>query len=221
MKVLMFGWEFPPFISGGLGTACFGITKGLIENGVDITFVLPTKKDRNTDAPIKIIGADEIPLVGDISKFHEHQNVINLELSASISPYMTSFRNSKSFIESSSRKISKGIHGSILEFSGNYGENLLEEVMSYSLAGESIGFFEEFDIIHAHDWLTFPAGVHAKLISGKPLIIHVHATEFDRSGENINQNVYNIEKYGMENADKIITVSFYTKNLIVINDLSL
>ena len=70
---------------------------------------------------------------------------------------------------------------------------------------------EDFDIIHAHDWLTYPAGVAAKQISGKKLVIHVHATEFDRSGENVNQLVYDIERIGMINADKIITVSNLTQ----------
>ena len=60
---------------------------------------------------------------------------------------------------------------------------------------------EDFDIIHAHDWLTYPAGIHAKKVSGKPLCIHVHATDFDRSRGNVNPTVYSIEKNGMDNAD--------------------
>ena len=105
-------------------------------------------------------------------------------------------------------------HG-VFQFTGNYGKDLMDEVNRYGFVGDILGYTENFDIIHAHDWLTYIAGVAAKKSSGKPLVIHVHATEFDRSGENTNQQVYDIERYGMENADKIIAVSYYTKNIIV------
>ncbi|MDY6934982.1 MAG: glycosyltransferase family 4 protein [Spirochaetota bacterium] len=215
MKVLMFGWEFPPFISGGLGTACFGITKGLIDNDVDITFVLPTKKGKGIANQIKVIGADEVPLVGDLRRIREHLKVINIKLLDSYSPYYTTIANGQHLKYLSSWGKMKEGQGSVLGFTGNYGENLLAEVMGYALVGESICYNHEFDIIHAHDWLTYLAGVQTKQVSGKPLVIHVHATEFDRSGDNINNDVYNIEKYGMDNADTIIAVSYYTKNIIV------
>jgi len=91
----------------------------------------------------------------------------------------------------------------------------MTEVSRYALVAEVIATKQSFDIIHAHDWLTYPAGITAKKASGKPLVIHVHATEFDRSGENINQYVFEIEKMGMEVADKIIAVSNYTRNIII------
>ncbi|MDY6967044.1 MAG: glycosyltransferase family 4 protein [Spirochaetota bacterium] len=215
MKALMFGWEFPPFISGGLGTACYGITKGLLENDVDVTFVLPTKKGKGITGPLKVIGADEVPLVSDIEEIERRLKIINTEFAAPLTPYVTSLINNEHESTGASIKNMLGMHGGILNFTGNYGENLLSEVMSYSLVGETLGLFEDFDIIHAHDWLTFPAGVRAKRISGKPLIAHVHATEIDRNGGCANEDVFNIEKYGMENADKIVAVSFYTKNIIV------
>ena len=216
MKVLMFGWEFPPFISGGLGTACYGITKGLLENDVKVTFVLPTKKGKEITSPVKILGADEVPLIGDINELMNRIDIINaVSVPSSLSPYATAVHYSEQLKFNHSLKVRKNPINSILDFTGDYGDDLLTEVMSYGLVGESLYFYEEFDIIHAHDWLTYPAGVRTKQISGKPLIVHVHATEFDRSGNNINERVYNIEKYGMENADKVVAVSYYTKNIII------
>ncbi len=229
MKVLMFGWEFPPYISGGLGTACYGLTKGLINNHIDVTFVLPSRKNQPDNNIIRIIGADDVPLLVQKNlekiKADPRRRLLSstalIERLAGATPYYTSTSILKKtqkeihemgdfILQSSSRQ-----GGSILNFSGDYGRNLFSEVMAYSLVGECLGYIEDFDVIHAHDWLTFIAGVRAKTVSGKPLILHVHATEFDRSGENINQEVYNIEKYGLDNADRIIAVSHYTKNILI------
>jgi glycogen synthase len=221
MKVLMFGWEFPPFISGGLGTACHGITNGLVHNNVELSFVMPTKRGKNLDTPIHIIAADEVPHIEKYKQairktkkieFREFDSVY------SITPYYTS-ETYKEFWHKflqviESNNIIENYHG-VLQFTGNYGKDLMDEVNRYGFVGEILGYTEDFDIIHAHDWLTYIAGVAAKRSSGKPLVIHVHATEFDRSGENTNQQVYDIERYGMENADKIIAVSYYTKNIII------
>jgi glycosyltransferase involved in cell wall biosynthesis len=91
----------------------------------------------------------------------------------------------------------------------------LEEIFKYSLVAEVIARDNQFDVIHAHDWLTYPAGIAAKRISGKPLVIHVHATDFDRSGGSVNPQVYAMEKEGMDAADKIITVSNLTRNIVI------
>ena len=91
----------------------------------------------------------------------------------------------------------------------------MEEVSRYALVASSIAGENEFDVIHAHDWLTYPAGLAAKRISGKPLVVHVHATEFDRSGENVNQPVYDIERQGMTEADLVITVSNLTRQIVI------
>src|SRR5690606_32275629 len=111
--------------------------------------------------------------------------------------------------------IDDSIFSDRFEFSGTYGKDLMMEVSRYALVAGQIAKDKEHDIIHAHDWLAFPAGIAAKRISGKPLIIHVHATEFDRTGESVNQQVFEIEKSGMEEADHIIAVSQLTKNIIV------
>ena len=89
------------------------------------------------------------------------------------------------------------------------------EVHRYAALAAELAKNEEFDIVHAHDWMTYPAGIVVAAISGKPLVVHVHSTEFDRSGEHVNQMIYNIERQGMERADKVIAVSFYTRSIII------
>jgi len=220
MKVLMFGWEFPPFISGGLGTASYGIAKGLIHNDVDLTFVMPTRRGLKFESGINIIAADEVHTIERFNKIIttlKKYDTSTITKSFTIAPYFTSedymeyFNTHHDMIEL--KKVLQSQKG-LLHFTGNYGKNLLDEVYRYGIIGEIIGFGNDFDIIHAHDWLTFHAGVAAKRSSGKQLVVHVHATEFDRSGENVNQQVYDIERFGMENADKIIAVSYFTKNII-------
>jgi glycosyltransferase involved in cell wall biosynthesis len=100
--------------------------------------------------------------------------------------------------------------------SGGSNLSLYEQVFLYSQAIKNICQQFRFDLIHAHDWLTYPAGIIAKNLSKKPLIIHVHSTEFDRTGGNfVNSIVYNIEQNGFKTADKIIAVSAFTKNKIL------
>jgi len=101
-------------------------------------------------------------------------------------------------------------------FTGGYGQNLMQDIANYALVGAAIAAEHQFDVIHAHDWLCYPAGIAAKYVSGKPLVIHVHATDFDRSGGNVNPSVYNIEKQGMDAADRIITVSNLTRNIVIV-----
>lgn len=184
----MFGWEFPPFNSGGLGVACLGLAKGLVAQGVELTFVLPKQFDIDFNL-FKLLSAD----IGSI-KFHG----IHSALYGYVTPYEY---KSKVMI-----KNSKGI----------YAASLIEEVMRYAEKAKEIASSQVFDIVHAHDWLAFPAGVAAAMVSGKPLIVHVHATEFDRTGgHNINKDVYEIEKQGMEKADAVVAVSNFTKQKII------
>ena len=102
-----------------------------------------------------------------------------------------------------------------MEFSGRYPDNLHEEINNYSIVAGVVARQQQFDIIHSHDWLTYPAGIHAKQISGKPLVIHVHATDFDRSRGNVNPTVYSIEKNGMDHADCIMCVSELTRQTVI------
>lgn len=269
MKVLMFGWEFPPHISGGLGTACYGLTKGLKSLGdVELIFVVPKKYGDEDENIVKIIGASDIPVIQQNVKsddlFHnefkdlfkgalekkinikfdeKYKDMTLIEISSMILPYFSPEQYEK-ILRRKKLDISKvylndegkmvylkdGVevevkldYTDIVEtdelgrytFSGKYGPNLLEEVAKYAEIASVIAKGVDFDVIHAHDWLTYAAGIAAKKVSGKPLVIHVHATEFDRSGENVDQRVYDIERMGMDNADRIITVSNLTKNIVI------
>jgi glycogen synthase len=216
MKVLMFGWEFPPHMSGGLGTACFGLTQGLVNQGVDVTFVLPKLWDDFTKSHVNLIGANRIRRKIGVREFERYSESLKfLEVWSPLRPYITELEYKK-FCEINKHRVKEDmVDYMTTEFSGGYGPNLMEEIVRYSFVASVIAQNEIFDVIHAHDWITFPAGIEAKRASNKPLIIHVHATEFDRCGDNVNQKVYDIERSGMEYADLIITVSHFTKDQVI------
>ncbi|MDD4754779.1 MAG: glycosyltransferase family 4 protein [Prolixibacteraceae bacterium] len=219
MKVLMFGWEFPPHISGGLGTACFGLTKGLAGlKGMEVKFVVPKAFGDEGQSTIQLIGANSIPVSSKIIHFNEQDEKIEyLQVKSGIIPYTgeEEFWTIKSRNRNKKYRAVKTDEMMRIDFRGTYGPGLIEEIKNYALVAEIIAANNSFDIIHAHDWLAYPAGTAAKRISGKPLVIHVHATEFDRSGGNVNPTVYSIEREGMETADKIIAVSNYTRQMVI------
>lgn len=178
----MFGWEFPPFNSGGLGVACLGLTRALAQTGAEIIFVMPKRLD--VGAPwAKVVFAD---------------GVILEAFDSALSAYAT---------------------GANYDGAGKnqmYGNDLFSEVARYAHYGGELARKERFDVIYAHEWLSFGAGMRAKEMSGQPLIVHVHATEFDRTGGNsVNQRVYDIERAGMQRADRVVAVSEYTKRMIM------
>ena len=219
MKVLMFGWEFPPHISGGLGTACYGLTKGLAEfNDMEVIFVVPKAYGDEDQSSMQLIGANQVPIARKTVQFTDLQKKIDYyEVESGMIPYVDPDEfwklSSKKFSEKT-RFVETNNEGK-LEFSGKYDNNLLHEIYKYSLVAEVIARDSEFDLIHAHDWLAYPAGIAAKKVSGKPLVIHVHATDFDRSGGSVNPKVYEIEKQGMDAADQIITVSNLTRKIVI------
>lgn len=218
MKVLMFGWEFPPHITGGLGTACYGMTKGLMKNDVEVIFVVPKAYGDESQEAVRLVNASDVSI--DIKKTGEFEfwkNITYLEVNSSLVPYVgpEAFDNLIETSEKSTVSTESSIFNERYSFSGKYGDNLLEEVARYALVGAQIARESEFDVIHAHDWLTYAAGIAAKQASGKPLVVHMHATEFDRTGENVNQRVYDIERQGMLAADRVITVSNLTRNIVI------
>ncbi len=218
MKVLMFGWEFPPHISGGLGTACFGLTKGMMKQGIDVLFVVPKAHGDEKQEAVKLINASDITV--DYRYLNIDQiwnNISYIEVDSNLVPYIGD-EEYFSIIEKFEKKenfFEKNLFEKKYEFSGKYGKNLMEEVIRYAIITSKIVKTNNFDVIHSHDWLTYLAGIVAKKISGKPLVVHMHATEFDRSGKNINQQVYDIEKQGMEEADRVITVSNFTRQIVI------
>lgn len=218
MRVLMFGWEFPPHITGGLGTACFGLTRGLAKKDIEVIFVVPKAFGDEDKSAIRLVAAEDIDVSHTQTDLEEFWHKIHyLEISSNIVPYVDPEEFQKLIEQSEREKTIANEYTSTrrFKFSGKYGVNLMEEVTRYALIASSLATKNEFDVIHAHDWLTYPAGIAAKMISGKPLVIHVHATEFDRSGENVNPSVYAIERRGMEVADRIITVSNLTRNIVI------
>jgi glycosyltransferase involved in cell wall biosynthesis len=220
MKVLMFGWEFPPHISGGLGTASYGLTKGLAQIAdVEVLFVVPKAYgDEDNSAVKKIIGANEISI--SQKRIHlatKNHKVTTLEVESNLVPYSSPeefWKLTEQRFSSHTRFIETDSEGK-LPFTGKYGNGLLDEIANYAIVAEQIGQEYDFDVIHAHDWLAYPAGIAAKRVSGKPLVIHVHATDFDRSGGSVNPKVYALEREGMEIADQIITVSNLTRNIVI------
>jgi len=214
----MFGWEFPPHISGGLGTACFGLTKALATQDIEIIFVVPKAYGDEDQSQMDIVGANTIPI--GIRRFNFKDVMKDLsyvELGSNIIPYVNEeeYYNIINKRVESEMFISQTNENACLTFNGGYNGGLMQEVANYAVVAKSLVQMFDFDVIHAHDWLTFPAAIAAKELSGKPLVVHVHATEFDRSGQNVNQYVYDIEKAGMLFADKVITVSNLTKGIVV------
>lgn len=193
MKVLTFSWDFPPSRNGGLGVACFGLTRELTHTGVEVIFVLPKRQE----------------VVGN-SRFIFADNALAVrgskaQLSSVLKPYQAA-DSLVHYIES------YDIHGVPIIKS----RTIVEEVHRFAHQAAAIAQMEEFDIIHAHDWTSYLAGVAAKTASGKPLILHVHATSFDQAAsQNVDPGIFKIECEGFAAADKIVTVSQFTKNILV------
>ena len=205
----MFGWEFPPHILGGLGTASYGLTKGMHNNGnMEISFVIPKPWGDEEKGFAQIIGACNTPVAWrDVSREY-----VENRIGKYMDPQL--YFDLRDHIYADFNYMRLNDLGCI-EFSGRYPDNLIEEINNYSIVAGLIARTIPCDIIHSHDWLTYPAGIHAKNVTGKPLVIHVHATDFDRSRGNVNPTVFAIEKDGMENADHIITVSNLTRKTVI------
>ena len=260
MRVLMLGWEFPPHISGGLGTACHGMTKGLDEIGVDVCFVLPTAVPADTASHVTLRGPNNLPVDSStpgappaattattatteqvISREFEHVEVRRVEamLQAYGTPESYDEAVRKMLREqhtipglAGGEVITEGAGGSApttgekvdvnvdtanpsrgLFIAGggvHYKGDLMSQVYRYARLAVEVAKTEKFDVIHAHDWMTYAAGAAVAAASGKPLVVHVHSTEFDRSGTNVNQQVYDIERMGMHCAGRVVCVSHLT-----------
>ena len=200
MKVLMYGWEFPPNFTGGLGIACYGIVHGLLANHVEVALVLPKDPARPAYDSDVFVLEHNLKLVSIDSSLLSVATINSL-----LQPYMTT----KQYEEQLATALA------CLDEPLDYGDHLLAEVKRYAAAAGKQAAKIEHDVIHAHDWLTILAGIKARQISGKPLIFQIHALETDRSGEHLNQAIYDIERYGLHVADHIISVSHYTKNKII------
>jgi glycosyltransferase involved in cell wall biosynthesis len=281
MRVLMLGWEFPPHLSGGLGTACFGLTEGLAQNGVGVTFVMPHASGDEDQSHVEIVGANRVPLPpaaraataadpagstpaetpperrhatarAAAARKQRDRVATMLELIAiesPLRPYLTpeGYAARVAELRSSSiladqavaelRALLLGVPGETarraaaplvravealgasdtpryLEFTGKYGHDLMAEVARYALVVAEVARHKRFDVVHAHDWMTVPAGIAAARVANKPLVVHVHASEYDRSGENVNTQVRDLEQLGLDAADRVICVSHFTASIL-------
>ncbi len=249
MRVLMLGWEFPPFISGGLGTACYGLTKALSRQGVEILFVLPKSVDADHAGHVRLISPisrQEVTAALDVVQVvtaadpamgenlgetaEQLGSVIFKSIPSRLNPYKRPTRHEQDARAHAAQELgaaaedaraaeraaalaaaglapqAKPLHTSSADYSGD----VLSESQRYARMCLEMTRGEEFDVIHAHDWMTFPAGQAIAAASGKPLIVHVHSTEFDRAGESVYRPIYEIERRGMHAALTVICVSHLT-----------
>jgi glycosyltransferase involved in cell wall biosynthesis len=232
----MLGWEFPPFISGGLGTACHGLTRAMSELGVEITFVLPKPFQQTSASHVKMLTPQQVKqwnapgeTVGFTQK--ELKHVTFYAISSALQPYVTPQQYQQQIEalirQKASQEQLKALGGmeeirhwlqlvsATIEQPGQYSGDMYTEIHRYAAAAVRLALQEQFDVIHAHDWMTYPAGIAVAAMTGKPLVVHVHSTEYDRSGEHVNQMIYDIERRGMHAATKVIAVSHMTRNIIL------
>ena len=206
MKVLMLGWEFPPFFAGGAGIVCYELTREMVKiEDVDLTYVMPSGPDELTEQHLRVLIADRF----------EGKKIDFKKIPSLMGAYMTR----DGYVEERQRLIRSGK----LSMKGDntldlYGKTLLEDVYNFVGGVSEIVEDEEFDVIHAHDWTTFPAAIQASEQMKKPLIVHMHITEFDKSGgAGADPHIYSIEKEGMDKADNIITISEKVKKGLIEN----
>ncbi len=218
----MLGWEFPPFISGGLGTACYGLTKAMSRLGLEVTFVLPRSvvvAGGTTHVKMRTPADIDYSILSSEQFEKELKNVKFRAIDSPLRPYanVESYKNEIDELISAKQKMSGSI--GLVDTSGgdsnHYCGDMYTEVHRYASAAVKLAMQDDFDVVHAHDWMTYPAGIAVSAVTGKPLVVHVHSTEFDRSGEHVNQMIYDIERAGMHAADRVIAVSFLTRNIII------
>lgn len=216
MKVFMLGWEFPPFISGGLGTACYGLTKAMDQLGIGVTFVLPRMVNGEGSSHVKLL-SPEHQRIATRFEFEQFDNVKFCAVNSALSPYATASDYTKRIeqkLREKQKTLIKGGASPIVD-ENHYCGDMYNEIHRYAAIASELAFEEDFDVVHAHDWMTYPAGIAVAALKNKPLVVHIHSTEFDRSGENVNQTIYDIERHGFHAADKIIAVSHLTRNIVI------
>jgi glycogen synthase len=248
MRVFMLGWEFPPFISGGLGTACYGLTKAMSALGTDVMFVLPRPVSTPFSTHVRLVSPrPDSPLASPTTELRldEFERVTFRTIDAGLSnPYQTAQQyagkpevqpqpqvvvdKQRLTRESTVQTVTPAQPpaqqapapapapaASPPAAGSPYAGDMFQEVQRYALLASEVARQEDFDVVHAHDWMTYPAGLAVSALKGKPLVVHVHSTEFDRSGVNVDQRIYDIERRGMHGAIKVIAVSHLTRNICI------
>ena len=228
MRVLMLGWEFPPSITGGLGTACAGLVRALNTAAVDVTFVAP---EPEPDLPRVVFPPPPEPVQKKVAHWLQPsgdirtlQHVTFHTVPVRLSPYKTTnvaeritWRAADS-VRSPFNAIEPEIDDPAPKFDSPKPERgLFADVRRYTALVEKAAEAADFDVIHAHDWMTFPAGLAIAARTGKPLVVHIHSTEHDRGGHHGDGRIADIERRGVHGAIRVIAVSQFTKNLLVSN----
>lgn len=277
MKVLMLGWEYPPHISGGLGTACEGLTTALARRGIEIDFLVPrlygeeeaphmhllgaSGSNANQQAPARIgtsshegaLGqaiAGEPALATDpiltaaaqTSERARSVRIRTIEVPAMLKPYLDTsayleLLRTGEFDEAAAVQRAQQLpsppkdgsrpfehtHPPLEDFGApsvepaievHYGWDLFAEVARYAAAAIERVRRRKYDIVHAHDWMTFPAAIEIAARANAPLITHIHSLEYDRAAEGADREIVAIEREGLERATRVIAVSYYTRGLI-------
>ena len=234
MKILMFSWEFPPMIAGGLAMACYCMVKSLLKKGIEVDLILPTKefiyfKLRNVE------DADILPVVFLDPKKQEEYEAISFKnitqkyefigmthypesyftpgFDEKWSKLMTEFRLEASKSSKALTLDEQIIHNLTQYLVGE--DDIIKKVQEVATRAHRYASELQYDLIHAHDWLTYPAGIIARKYSGKPLVAQIHATEYDRAGGYGDARIHNVEADGMMFADMVLAVSKYTANMII------
>lgn len=213
----MLGWEYPPKISGGLGIASQGIAKGLAQSGIHVDFVLPQTKGSGSTKRLHLLNANDYPTKGTEITEEITSEIRYLEVGTRLMPYLTRVEFEKIAYATTTvkKQIAEEVVLEKINLTGGYGPDLLQEIAKYALAVVNVCKEEQYQIIHAHDWMTFQAGIMAKAVTGAPLVLHVHSTEYDRSNFRIDPQIAEMERKGLVKADKILAVSDRVKKMIV------
>lgn len=230
MKILMYSWEFPPLISGGLAMACYGMVKALLSQGIKIDLVLPTKemvyfplREESDADTLPAVFLDPVVQSKFIQrKFETLQEKLDfIGISSHPESYfqlaeINDFLTVKAdYWKSETVTVEEHELWEEMTTHLQGDEDLMKKVQEYTVRAERFASALSYDLIHAHDWLTYPAGMLSKKISQKPLVVHIHATEFDRAGGPGDERIHKIEHAGMMYADLVIAVSQYTAQMIM------
>ena len=223
LRVLKLGWEFPPLINGGLGIACLGLSRALAKH-VDLTVVVPKTSPGTAFDGFQLRGLNELTVeeLQSVEERYRYESFAQVrQVPIELNPYVDGEIPQESsvtltVVEGGEVAFSRTTRRQLDAFKVGelYGPDLGAKVVEFSKVAAKIAMLESFDVIHAHDWMTFLAGVEVKKATGKPLVVHVHALQYDRAGAAARGWIYDIEKYGMESADRIIPVSHYTGEII-------
>jgi glycogen(starch) synthase len=219
-KVLMLGWEFPPLINGGLGVACYGLAKELSKI-TDLSIILPKADPNFILQNTETIGLNNFDIenlkISSSSRAYTFLNDVDF-VNANLLPYQVKEIElfEKKYATTDVTQLKSKLRTDLDVFNTNdlYDGAVGERVYNFAKIATLLAVQKDFDVIHAHDWMTFVAGMEIKAMTGKPLVLHIHSLEIDRNSPESKGWVYQIEKSAMEYADAIIPVSFYTGHMI-------